>query len=310
MLFRIRKPERAPGLAAVGVLALSLAPTACASRHYYDPSTRVTATPADRGLDYEAVTLASRDGTRLNAWFVPASATALATVVHFHGRSGNMSDHLRFVDWLPAEGFNVLLFDYRGFGESEGRPVPGGVHEDALAALAYVRSRTDLDPDRLLVFGQSLGGAIAIPAVAGGGSAGVRAVVTESALSSYRLVVRDHIGTMGVWRLLRRPLSWLVTDNRYSPDKFVGRLAPIPLLLIHGSDDDGIPLYHCKRLLDRAREPRLMWIVDGGRHLDAFTVHGTAYRPRLVEFFRQSLEGPEPAITASGARGRLRPAAP
>ncbi len=270
------------------VLLVALVMSGCASQHYYDASSQIEQTPADRGLEYEAVTFSSRDGTRLRAWFLPAVGPAVATVLHFHGKSDNMSGHLRFVDWLPAEGFNVLLFDYRGFGESEGHPSPRGVHQDALAALEYVRSRADLDP--VLVFGQSLGGAIAIAAVAEAGSADVRAVVTESTLSSYRLVVRDQIGKMARASFLRWPLSWLVVNNRYSPDRVIDRLAPIPLLLIHGTDDEGIPIYHCHRFFSRAREPKQMWVVEGGKHLDTFTVHGATYKPRLVDFFLQALQ--------------------
>ena len=156
--------------------------------------------------------------------------------------------------------------------------------------LEQVKTLPGVDAERLLVFGQSLGGAIAITAVARGGSQGVRAVVTESALSSYRLVVRDRIATMALGSFLKGPLSWLLSNNRYSPDKVVDRLAPIPLLLIHGKDDPGVPVYHCRRLFERAREPKQMWIVKGSRHLDTLEVVGEEYVERVLRFFRWSLE--------------------
>ncbi len=268
---------------------LILVISGCASRHYYDASTQMTENPADRGLDYEAITFTSLDGTRLSAWYVPAVKKSVATVLHFHGKADNMSNQLSFVDWLPAQGFNVFLFDYRGFGKSQGHPSPKGVHQDALAALEYVRSRNDLDANRLLVFAQSLGGAIAIAALAEDGADGINAVVTESTLSSYRLVVRDQIGKMGFWSFLKWPLSWLIVNNQYSPDKFIEQLAPIPILLIHGDDDQGIAPYHCQRLFEKAREPKQQWIVEGGHHLDTFTAQRKIYRPLLVEYFLQAL---------------------
>jgi fermentation-respiration switch protein FrsA (DUF1100 family) len=225
-------------------------------------------------------------------------------VLHFHGKSDNMGRHLDFVDWLPARGFNVVLFDYRGFGSSEGQPSPRKVHEDAVAALAFVRSQPELDPDRLLVFGQSLGGAVAIAALARGDGDGVRAVVTESTLSSYRMVVREQMEKMGLWGILRWPLSVLLTNNRYSPDKAINKLPPVPILLIHGADDQGVPAAHCRRLFERARPPKQMWIVEGGRHLDTFTVHGRIYRQKLVDFFFDALDGQGTGGSSSEARAR------
>jgi len=262
----------------------------CASNHYYDASRDLGQRPSDQGLEFQDVSFASADGTALTGWWLPAVGTARATVLHFHGKADSMSGHLKYVSWLPACGYNVFLFDYRGFGRSAGTPTPRGVHEDALAAVAYVRARGDVDSRRLVVLGQSLGGAIAIDAVASFGSSAFKAVAVESALSSYRRVVRDKIAEMRGGTLLKWPLSVLVTNNRYSPDKFVDKIAPTPLLIIHGTDDPGIPLYHAHRLYDRAREPKELWIVEGGKHLEALTTYGSVYRPRLVEFFDTALD--------------------
>ena len=138
------------------LFALPLFLTGCVQSMFYYPDRVRYETPKALGLRYEAVQFQSGDGTRLSGWFIPAAdrqspKDAKGTVVHFHGNAQNMSSHWRFVAWLPAQDFNVFVFDYRGYGESEGKPEPKGVFEDSNAALDHVRSRPDVDPERLLL---------------------------------------------------------------------------------------------------------------------------------------------------------------
>jgi len=152
--------------------------TGCVQSAFYHPDRVLYDSPARLDLKFEQMTFASKDGTRLVGWFIPARGyadpkRAKGTVVHFHGNAQNMSAHWQFVDWLPQRGFNLFVFDYRGYGASQGSPEPKGVFEDSVAALDYVRARPDVDPRRLLVLGQSLGGTNAIAAVGSGERAGV-----------------------------------------------------------------------------------------------------------------------------------------
>src|SRR5688572_11337453 len=122
-------------------LSLVILLAGCAHDLFYYPDSVMYDTPASAGLRYEPVGFRSRDGTRLSGWFIPAAGEAgKGTVVHFHGNAGNISAHWRLVSWLPPRGYNVFVFDYRGYGASEGRPGPRGVFEDANSALDYVRS--------------------------------------------------------------------------------------------------------------------------------------------------------------------------
>src|ERR1041384_5905226 len=119
--------------------------TGCAQGAFYHPDRGLHDPPARLGLKYEQVTFASQDGTRLVGWFIPARGyadpkRAKGTVVHFHGNAQNLSAHWQFVDWLPQRGFNLFVFDYRGYGASQGSPEPKGVFEDSLAALDYARA--------------------------------------------------------------------------------------------------------------------------------------------------------------------------
>ena len=271
------------------ILALFLIGCVRVNQMFYYPDSTIYATPADIDLSFEEVTFLSRDGTELSGWFIPAVGEAQGTILHLHGNAENMTSHFGFVDWLPVAGFNLFVFDYRGYGQSAGRPKRAGVFEDSCAALAYLRSRRDIDPTRLLVFGQSLGGAQAIAVVGGGERHGVRAVVVESSFYSYRSIVRDSIGKMPLFSFFKTPLAQILINDDLSPADYVGRIAPIPLLLIHGTEDEIIPFRHAELLLARAGEPKILWSIEGGHHTSAFVAPESPYRHRLLEFFTTAL---------------------
>ncbi|OGU16243.1 MAG: alpha/beta hydrolase [Geobacteraceae bacterium GWC2_53_11] len=273
-------------------MALSLSCQGCVSGLFYQPDRKLYDTPDKHGLKYEEVFFRSKDGTQLGGWFLPAVGEPKGTVIHFHGNAQNMSAHFGFVSWLPAQGFNLFVFDYRGYGTSAGKATRDGVHEDSLAALDYIAARPGIDHNRLLVLGQSLGGANAIAAVGGRPHPGIRAVVIESAFSSYREIVRDKIAAIPLLSLLRTPLSGLLIGNDYSPDATIAAISPTPLLIIHGTDDNVIPVSHGKRLFELAREPKQLWTVEGGGHIEAFVDAGSVYRRRLVAFFENALIKP------------------
>jgi len=182
-----------------------------------------------------------------------------------------------------------FVFDYRGYGRSQGKTSRRGVYEDAVAAIDYVKSRKDVDPKKLLIFGQSLGGANAIAVMGRNRIAGVRAVAIESTFYSYRRIVREKLAHIPVLSILRWPLSFLIVGNGYSPGKVVGDIAPIPLLLIHGTADRVIPFHHGKELYERASQPKEFWVVKNGRHTEAFTAYGRQYREALVKFYKDAL---------------------
>ncbi|OAM91955.1 alpha/beta hydrolase [Termitidicoccus mucosus] len=259
----------------------------CAYRAFYYPDAVLRETPAQHGMKFEPVTFSSGDGTRLTGWFLPATTAAnpreaKGTVIHFHGNAQNMTAHWQFVRWLPARGFNVFVFDYRGYGASAGKPGPKGLWRDSQAAIDCVRVRPDVDPERLLVFGQSLGGTNALAAVGGGDRAGIRAVAIEAAFYSYTSIANDKLPGAG----------WLLC-NRYGAAKHIAQISPIPLLLIHGTADSVIPESHSARLFAKAGEPKQLVIIPGSAHIDAMTeAHGGAYRDLLVAFFEAALAAP------------------
>lgn len=260
---------------------------------FYYPTREVYDTPAAHGLRFEEVTFTSKDGTLLSGWFIPAVGAAKGTVIHFHGNAENMTSHFGFVSWLPAAGFNLFVFDYRGYGKSAGRPTKQGVYGDSLAALAYVRSRQDIDRTRLLLLGQSLGGTQAIAVAANSDKNGIRAVVSDSAFASYRAIVRDTISRMPLFSWFKTPLSRLLMGDNLSAADLIARIAPVPLLLIHGTRDGIVPYAHAEQLFARAGQPKTLWRIEGGDHTDALLAAESPYRKRLAAFLESSLSLPE-----------------
>lgn len=261
----------------------------CVNKLFYYPDQKLYLTPAKKNLSYEDVFFQSQDGTRLHGWFVKAAKPPVGTVIHFHGNAQNLTAHFSSVDWFPEMGFNVFTFDYRGYGKSQGAPNRRGVFEDCIAAISYIKTRPDVNPNNLFVFGQSLGGANAIAALGENRFSGIRAAAIESTFYSYRSIVRDKIAQIPILSLIRWPLSFLIVSNAHSPGPVVDRISPVPILFIHGTEENVIPYPHSEKLFEQAKEPKQLWIVKDGGHTEAFTKFGYQYKEQLVEFFIKAL---------------------
>lgn len=222
--------------------------------------------PEQFGLKHEDVSIATADGSRLHGWWLPARGAARGTVLHLHGNAANVSNHLPLVAWLPPAGFDVLMIDYRGFGRSEGKPALEGVVEDALAALRHLRTRA-VDAQRLIVLGQSIGGATALRMLARD-HAGVRLAVIDSAFASYRGIARDAaLQSVVLAPLLPLALPALPAAA-HDPVAALDRIG-VPLLFVCGTGDAVIPPKHTERLFEAARAPKRILRVEGAQHLEA-----------------------------------------
>jgi fermentation-respiration switch protein FrsA (DUF1100 family) len=252
---------------------------------FFYPDRILLDTPDRYGIDYEPVEISAEDGTQLFAWFLPARGAARGTVLYLHGNAQNISAHLPSIAWMPGAGFNVLALDYRGYGRSGGTPSIAGAQQDIGAAMRVLLARPDVDPGSIFVFGQSLGGALAIHYVAHSAlRAHVRAVIVDSPFSDYRLISKEKLAAIPItW-----PLQWLpalTVDNDYSPQAAVHAVSPIPLLLIHGERDGLVPLHHSQRLFERAGEPKDLWVVPDAGHIQS--LKQASVRSRLTDFLQR-----------------------
>ena len=258
------------------------------TRAFFQPQRALVATPDRVGVRYESLALRAADGVELTAWFMPASGKARATVLFLHGNAENISTHFFNVAWMPAEGFNVLALDYRGYGGSAGAPSLPGVQRDIDAALEALLARPDVDARRIVLFGQSLGGALAIHYGARGAHRGtLRAVISDSAFADYRMIASEKLASS----FLTWPFQWLpalTVDNDYSPLASIGALSPLPLVLIHGEDDTIVPPHHAQRLYEAARLPKELWMLPRTGHTQS--VRDPALRRRLGDYMRRVVD--------------------
>jgi hypothetical protein len=269
------------------MLTLAVVLTGCTGV-FFQPHHIEVRTPDKLGLNYEDVYFESGDGVHLHGWFLPAQAPAQGTIFFLHGNAENISTHIGAVYWLPNQHFNVFIFDYRGYGFSEGAPSLPGAIADVESAFKWLLARKDIDPKRIVVFGQSLGGSLATYFTATTPHrSSIRALVIESAFSSYRDIAREKLASFWLTWPLQYPLSWTVEDDA-SPIRVIGKVSPIPLLVIHGDADSIVPIVHGRRLYDAAGEPKEFWTVAGGNHIDAFRHVG--YHERFVNYLRKMLE--------------------
>jgi fermentation-respiration switch protein FrsA (DUF1100 family) len=262
-------------------LCLLLTQTACSGLLFH-PSPVMERTPAQLGLAYEDVYFLTRDNVKLHGWYLPAKGKPVGSILYLHGNAENISTHIFNVAWLPARGFNVFAFDYRGYGLSGGEPSLPGVHRDFSAALHWLLKKPFAAEHGVVVFGQSLGGGIAIYGVAHSDVQDrIRALVVESALSSYRDIAREKLAGFFLTWPLQWPLSFAMPDG-YSPIYAIPEIKGIPILIIHGDHDPIVPLHHGERLYAAATAPKAFWLVKGGGHIQAFTFE--KYREKLVDY--------------------------
>ncbi len=264
---------------------------------FFQPDRTLFQTPGLYGLEYQPVELRAADGTELFAWFLPARGKARGSVLFLHGNGQNISTQFANVAWMPAAGFNVLALDYRGYGGSQGEPSLPGVQLDIDAAMQALLRRPDVDPTRVVVFGQSLGGALAIHYVAHSRFRdSIRALVVDSAFSDYERIGQEKLAAA----VITWPFQWfasLAIDNRYSPEASVGLLSPIPVLFIHGDADTLVPLHHSQRLFELAGFPKELWVVPGAGHIQA--IKSKELRARLTEYLVRSVSPAQGQVAAT-----------
>ncbi len=250
----------------------------------------LTVRPEDFGLTYESVTCGTGDGLLLKGWFVPASAPSSRTLLLCHGWGTNKGEILKFTHALAGLGFNLLYFDFRCCGESEGRRLSVGYLEsrDYDAAVAFMKAHRP--GDQYGAFGLSMGAMVAFCGLAR--HAGFRAAVLESPFRSHDSSVRRYMRVnYGVpyFPLIPMMLFWLRVllggdPERVSPEAVAAQVA-VPLLVIFGSEDRMVPPDEFRAPLERVRAAKDVWVVPGAGHALCAEIAGREYADRLARFY-------------------------
>lgn len=240
----------------------------------------------------------SDSSQRLHGWWMKAQGEPKATVLFLHGNAQNLTSHVAYVDWLPEAGYNVLVVDYRGYGLSPGEPSRKGVLADAHSAYDFARQQPGSTPDKMILLGQSLGGANALALAGREKLPGLKAVVADSAFSNYGRIGREKVLQIPVLGYLLWPFSPLIVSGGLSPDTTVKNIAPVPLLLMAGDKDEVVLPSHSDRLFEKAGEPKLIWILSGAGHTEALGRFRAGTMPRLLKFFDYALSGNQADLDA------------
>ena len=252
------------------------------TRFIYFPSRGYDATPTGLGLAFEDVWVTAEDGVRIHGWYLPVAQARWVTLVS-HGNAGNISHRLDRALFLQARlRSSVLLYDYRGYGASEGSPDEAGTYRDARAAYRYLAEEKKVPVQQLVLFGESLGSAVSLELALARPAA---ALVLEAPFTSVRDMARATIFA---------PLAPFVRTRYESLDR-IPRLR-MPLLVLQGDRDEIVPPVQGRRLFDAAHEPKRYFAIPGAGHNDTYLVGGEAYWRTIADF----LEG----VGSGAATGR------
>lgn len=249
----------------------------------FDPQTAL-------GIPFKRVTLKTKDGLKLDGWYIPAGSKK--TVIIGHGLGANKSNFLMTAEFWRSLGYNALIFDFRGHGQSEGHIVSFGYKErlDIEAGLDYLVSRKDIDPSVIIGYGVSFGGAAMIQAAAE--DKRLKAIIIDSAYADLKTMGAETVKRTGFvpgflvnilsdLGLFAASLECGIDLVNYSPQKAIAKITQ-PILLIHGKQDDLIDWHETEKLFAAARQPKFLFFVDTKGHYR--TMEDAGYTPAVIKF--------------------------
>lgn len=260
------------GIIAAGYLLILLLMYLFQAQMVYHPAKQMGTDPSAAGLPFEEVTFETTDGLQLHGWFVSAGDSA-STILYCHGNAGNISGRLETIRLLHDLGLNVFIFDYRGYGRSEGTPSETGTYRDASAAWRYLTQTRGIEKARIITMGRSLGGSIAAWLAAHKDPA---AAVIESTFTSAAQLGAD----LYPWL----PVRWLLRFD-YHTEAYLQNIE-VPVFMAHSRDDEVVPFRHGKALFEAARKPK-MFVALRGSHASGFLETEIKYRRHLRAFLDQ-----------------------
>lgn len=250
------------------------------SSFFYAPEKELAHYPDTSVYNVEVINFKSGNGNTLNGWFLkPKGIPVKATVLQLHGNGGNISYQYQFAEPLIKAGYQVMVFDYEGYGNSTGSPSQEKVLDDALQSLKYIKQREDVKGKKLILFGQSLGGHLSC-VVAAKENAMIDALVVEGAFSGHELMAiwvgKQHGAPKWVAKLL--------VPTKYEAINYIDKVT-VPKLIIHSTEDATCPFFMGQALYEKAVAPKEFWEIKGG-HIQASRLYGKEF----VEHFDKLLQ--------------------
>ncbi len=225
------------------------------------PTQSYPLTPSGADLLYEDQFFTTEDGVTLHGWRIHADNKTAGNILFFHGNGDNVSTQLPNTFWLAKEGYDLYVYDYRGYGQSQGEPDLDETISDMELMIAHAMQQLPED-EKLIVLGHSLGASMAIYAVAHSAYRDrIEALITLEAFSDYHHITQDILSDSWVFWLFQWPLSFTVS-NAYSPLDSMPLVSPVPVCIMHSENDEMIEMYHAERLFEAANEPKTFKLID------------------------------------------------
>jgi fermentation-respiration switch protein FrsA (DUF1100 family) len=236
------------------------------------PERQLCGFPSDDGMQYQEVTLQGPDGMTIHGWFIPGRGNAVA--LFFHGNGGNISHRIEKTRLLFYPEISSLIIDYHGYGRSHGTPSEKACYLDALTSWEYLVRERHFESNQIILFGESLGGAVAVDLAT---KKEVGAIILESTFPNIGLVANRFFPGLSVF--LKRKFDSLSKISRVH----------VPLLQLHGDEDDLVPYELGQRLFEAANEPKKFFTIKGAHHNDTYEIGGEAYFQTIHEFIKPTI---------------------
>lgn len=263
----------------LGVILLS----SCSSLFYYPNKERLYYDPKAMGYTPEDVYFTDTAQRKLHGWWFPAKQSpAKATIIFFHGNAENLTSHYLHLAWMTAAGYHLFIFDYPGYGLSEGKPTPESCLDAGHAAVNWVANNKS-PGEPIIIYGQSMGGIVALrTAMDKKAEINLKLVVADSTFDSFQRIARAKLAQSWLtWWI--QPLSYVLLSDHWAPEDLKS-LSPVPVLVIHGLKDVVVEPELGEKIFEKLAEPKTLWRISGGAHTDVFWQHDYKYRDKFLSF--------------------------
>lgn len=264
------------------ILLFSTSLTGC-TQLFFHPQKQLLITPDRIGLEYQTLTIPSANSVQLHGWLLKTQKPLKGTLLFFHGNAENISTHIRNVYWLTEFGYQVVLTDYRGYGNSTGTPDVAGALNDIVNTARFVFKNNIPKGRPVFVMGQSLGASLSITAFAEAKEfqGKIDGYIFEAAFADFQQIARDALSKSWLTWALQYPLSWTVTSD-YAPQDYIHKLRETPILFVYSKDDEIIPFHHYEQLDSALNSKQSYLLLSRDRHIRTFNY--TEYRKQLLQF--------------------------
>lgn len=266
--------------------ALSLLTLSGCSGLFFFPDKNHYFTPKQANIDFTDIYLETEDGETIHGWHLKPNQKSKGIVYFLHGNAENISTHTGSVVWLIEEGYEIFALDYRGFGKSTGKPDLHGALIDIKKGYDWVISKDGPNQPNIFILGQSLGAALTLSFASHskGLESQVSGIIVDAGFPSFRGIANEKLSEFWLTWPLQYPLSWLI-PSKYDAENHINKIAPIPLLVIHSTNDVVIPFHHGERIYQQASSPR-EFLPTNTNHTATFSSAGYMdYTLRFIEYY-------------------------